>query len=141
MIPIGMAGEHKVETITPDDIPAFVAAVESAFHEDPGDDDVERITKKLEVDRTLVIRDGGKIVAGTSIYSRRMTVPGGEMPIAGVTQVGVRPTHRRRGMLTALMRRQLQDVHDRGTEAVAALWAAEGAIYGRYGYGLASLSG
>ena len=141
MIPIGMAGQHKVETITPDDIPAFVAAVESAFHDDPSDDDVERIKKKLEVDRTRVIRDGGKIVAGTSIYSRRMTVPGGEIPIAGVTQVGVRPTHRRRGMLTTLMRRQLKDIHEQGTEAVAALWAAEGAIYGRYGYGLASVSG
>jgi predicted acetyltransferase len=141
MIPIGMAGQHKVETITPEDIPAFVAAVEAAFHEDPSDADVDRIKKKLEVERTLVIRDGGKIVAGTSIYSRRMTVPGGEVPIAGVTQVGVLPTHRRRGMLTALMRRQLDDVREAGNEAVDALWAAEAAIYGRYGYGLASLSG
>jgi predicted acetyltransferase len=141
MIPIGMAEQHKVETITADDIRAFVDGVESAFHDDPTDDYVERIKKKLEVDRTLVIRDGGKVVAGTSIYSRRMTIPGGEIPIAGVTQVGVRPTHRRRGMLSALMRRQLQDVHDQGAEAVAVLWAAEAAIYGRFGYGLASLCG
>jgi predicted acetyltransferase len=58
--------------------------------------------------------------------------------MAGVTQVGVRPTHRRRGMLTALMRRQLADVRVAGDEAVAALWASESAIYGRFGYGLAS---
>jgi predicted acetyltransferase len=141
MIPIGMAGQHKVDTITADDIPAFVASVEAAFHDDPSPGDVDRITKRLEVDRTLAIRDGGRIVAGASIYSRRMTVPGGEVPIAGVTQVGVAPTHRRRGMLTAMMRRQLDDVHAACTEAVAALWAAEAAIYGRFGYGLASLSG
>jgi predicted acetyltransferase len=141
MIPIGMAGQHKVETITAEDIPAFVTGVEAAFHDDPAPGDVERITKKLEVDRTIAIRDGEKIVAGASIYSRRMTVPGGEVPIAGVTQVGVQPTHRRRGMLTAMMRRQLDDVRAEGKEAVAALWAAEAAIYGRFGYGLASLSG
>jgi predicted acetyltransferase len=141
MIPIAMAGQHKVETITAEDIPAFVAGVEAAFHDDPSPGDVERITKKLELDRTIAIRDGERIVAGASIYSRRMTVPGGEAPVAGVTQVGVSPTHRRRGMLTAMMRRQLDDVHAAGNEAVAALWAAEAAIYGRFGYGLASLSG
>jgi predicted acetyltransferase len=140
MIPIGMAGQHKVDTITADDLPDFVAAVESAFHEDVTDADIKRFRKKLEVDRTLAIRDRDKIVAGTSIFSRRLTIPGGELPIAGVTMVGVRPTHRRRGMLTALMRRQLDDVHEAGNEAVAALWAAEGAIYGRFGYGLAALA-
>jgi len=140
MIPIGMAGQHKVDTITADEIPAFVAAVEGAFHEDPTSEDIERITKKLEVDRTLAVRDGGNVVAGTSIYSRRMTVPGGELPFAGVTQVGVLPTHRRRGLLTALMRRQLDDVRAAGNEPIAALWAAEGAIYGRFGYGMAALA-
>jgi predicted acetyltransferase len=141
MIPIGMAAQHKVDTITEEDVPAFVAAVEAAFHADPAPDYVERLKTKLEIDRTVVVRDGDEIVAGASIYSRRMTVPGGELPIAGVTQVGVLPTHRRRGLLTAMMQRQLNDIHDAGDEAVAALWAAEAAIYGRYGYGLASLSG
>jgi predicted acetyltransferase len=129
----------EAEPITADDVPAFVETVEAAFHEAVSPGDVERIRKKLELDRTLVVRDGGRIVAGTSIYSRRLTVPGGEMPVAGVTQVGVLPTHRRRGMLTKLMRRQLADVHDAGREAVAALWASEPVIYGRYGYGLATL--
>jgi predicted acetyltransferase len=141
MIPIGMAAQHKVDTITAEDIPDFVAAVEAAFHDDVTSDDVERIKKKLEVDRTIVVRDAGTIVAGASIYSRRLTVPGGEVPVAGVTQVGVVATHRRRGLLTAMMERQLNDIHDAGTEPVAALWAAEAAIYGRFGYGLASLSG
>jgi predicted acetyltransferase len=50
----------------------------------------------------------------------------------------VLPTHRRRGVLRAMMRAQLDDVHERG-EPLAALWASEETIYGRYGYGLASL--
>ena len=94
----------------------------------------------LEPERTLVLRDGEQIVAATAIYTRRISVPGGEVPVAGVTQVGVRPTHRRRGLLTALMRRQLDDVHEAGAEAIAALWASETVIYGRYGYGWAALA-
>jgi len=125
--------------ITADEIPAFAAAIEGAFHHDPSADDVERLRRKLEPERSLVMRDGEQIVATTSIYSRRMTVPGGELPIAGVTQVGVLATHRRRGMLTALMRRQLADIHELGQEAVAALWATESGIYGRFGYGVASM--
>ena len=125
--------------ITADEIPAFAEAIEGAFHEDPLADDVERLRKKLEPERSLVIRDGERIVATTSIYSRRMSVPGGELPVAGVTQVGVLATHRRRGMLTALMRRQLADIHGLGQESVAALWATESGIYGRFGYGIASM--
>jgi predicted acetyltransferase len=56
-----------------------------------------------------------------------------------VTQTGVLPSHRRRGLLTAMMRRQLEDVRAAG-EPVAALWASETAIYGRFGYGLATLA-
>jgi predicted acetyltransferase len=125
--------------ITADEIPAFAQAIEAAFHDVPTPAAVDRLRKKLEPERSLVIRDGEQIVATTSIYTRRMTVPGGELPIAGVTQVGVLATHRRRGMLTALMRRQLADIHELGNEAVAALWATESGIYGRFGYGVASM--
>ena len=65
-----------------------------------------------------------------------LSVPGGQLPCAGVTVVGVLPTHRRRGILDRLMRAQLADVRERG-EPVAALWASEETIYGRFGYGLA----
>ena len=61
------------------------------------------------------------------------------MPIAAVTLVGVQPSHRRRGILTQMMRRQLDHAHERG-EPVAALWATEGSIYPRFGYGLATTS-
>jgi predicted acetyltransferase len=66
-----------------------------------------------------------------------MRVPGAMAAVAGVSMVAVLPSYRRRGVLSALMRRQLSDVAERG-EAVAALFASETAIYGRYGYGRAS---
>ena len=89
----------------------------------------------------LAAVDGGAIVGGAGAYLFDTTVPGGgRVPTAGVMAVGVLPTHRRRGALTALMRRQLEDAHERG-EPLALLFAAEGGIYSRFGYGLASLAG
>ena len=85
--------------------------------------------------------DGDEIVGGAGAYLFDTTVPGGaQVATAGVMAVGVLPTHRRRGVLTAIMRRQLADAHERG-EPIAMLYAAEGGIYGRFGYGLASLAG
>jgi predicted acetyltransferase len=145
MIPIGMTLDFKLTGVEPapitaDELADFREAVSAAFHGDNPEHYVEQLRTIFEPERSLVLRDGDRIVAGTSIYTRRLSVPGGEVPVAGVTQVGVRPTHRRRGMLTALMRRQLEDVRDAGDEAIAALWASESVIYGRFGYGLATLT-
>jgi predicted acetyltransferase len=85
-------------------------------------------------------RDDGTIIGGAGAFPFEMTVPGGQVKCAGVTVVGVYPTHRRRGALTAMMRAQLDDVRERG-EPIAALWASEERIYTRYGYGLASWTG
>jgi predicted acetyltransferase len=126
--------------VSAEELPAFVEAVVTAFHGELKPERLERLRRVLDPELTLALRDRGRIVAATAIYPRRMTVPGGELPVAGVTQVGVLPSHRRRGLLTALMKRQLADVHERGEAAVAALWASESAIYGRYGYGLATMA-
>src|SRR3989442_11396289 len=77
------------------------------------------------------------MVAAAGICTYEMTVPGGTLPCGGVTRVSVLSTHRRRGLLTAMMRRQLDDMHERG-EPLAALYASEAPIYGRFGYGLAT---
>ena len=84
--------------------------------------------------------DGEQIVGGAGAFQFDLTVPGGPVRAAGVTVVGVLPTHRRRGILRELMRVQLEDVHARG-EPLAVLWASEAGIYGRFGYGLASVCG
>ena len=91
-----------------------------------------------EADRSTVAIDDGQLVGHTGAFSLRMTVPGAQVPVGGVTMVGVRPTHRRRGILRDLMRAQLTEIHEAGTEPLAALTASEAVIYGRFGYGLAA---
>ncbi|WP_017586241.1 GNAT family N-acetyltransferase [Nocardiopsis ganjiahuensis] len=82
-------------------------------------------------------REGEEEVIGTANhFPFEMTMPGGRFPVAGVTGVGVWPTHRRQGVLSSLMRRQLADIHADGVR-YAALWASEGSIYERFGYGMA----
>src|SRR5205823_4858740 len=89
---------------------------------------------------TLAAFEEGRIVATAGDWDMHLAVPGGnDVHAPGVTAVGVLPTHRRRGLLTALMRRQLDDFRGRG-EAVATLLAAESVIYGRFGYGWATTS-
>jgi GNAT superfamily N-acetyltransferase len=74
------------------------------------------------------------------VYPMTLAVPGDTLvPCAGLTWVGVHPDHRRQGVLTAMMRHHLEEVHAESGTSVSALHASEPAIYGRYGYGLASL--
>jgi predicted acetyltransferase len=115
----------------------FDRAVLAAFHREVTEEDRRAFRRTDEPERSLAWFDDGRIVAGTSIYTRHVTVPGAIVPCAAVTAVGVLPTHRRRGLLTAMMRRQLEEIRAAG-EPVAALWASEGAIYGRFGYGIAA---
>lgn len=98
----------------------------------------ERFSRLLPLDRMHAAWEGAAVVGGAGVLPFELTVPGAALPCAGVTVVGVLPTHRRRGILNALMRAQLADVRERG-EPLAALWASEETIYGRFGYGLAAL--
>jgi predicted acetyltransferase len=120
-----------------EELRAALAIGSVAFSEELRDDDYERARKTLERERVLCAYDDGTPVGVAAALTFRLTVPGGEVPAAGVTWVGVAPTHRRRGILREFMRRQLADVHERG-EPLAILWASEAAIYGRFGYGLAA---
>jgi predicted acetyltransferase len=104
------------------------------------EDRMQRWVDQLGLDRTHAAFSNGKIVGGAAAFTFNMTVPGGDVPTAGVSVVGVYPTHRRRGILRSLMRAQLDDVHERG-EPMAALWASEEPIYGRFGYGVAGFCG
>lgn len=79
-----------------------------------------------------------ELVGIATAFSYDLSVPGAEVPAAGVSWVGVLPTHRRRGVLTALMRAQLHGIRDAGREPIAILWASEPQIYGRFGYGQAT---
>jgi predicted acetyltransferase len=91
-----------------------------------------------EPDRSLGAWDGSECVGTAGAFSFRVTVPGGaSVPTAGVTMVSVAGTHRRRGVLTSMMRRQLDDIRSWG-EPLAVLTASEPAIYGRFGYAAAT---
>lgn len=107
---------------------------------EPTEERAQTVLRFVEPGRMHAAFDGDAIVGGAGVFSFDLTLPGGRVPAAGVTVVGVMPTHRRRGVLTALMRDQLEDAHRRG-EPTAMLWASEGGIYGRFGYGVASLCG
>ncbi len=122
------------------EIPTVARLVESIFLTDLREEDRDPELRLYEPDRSLVIFEGSTPVASAVALTRDLTVPGGPVPAACVSWVAVAPTHRRRGLLTRLMRRQLTEWHDQGREAVAVLWASEGAIYGRFGYGVASQS-
>lgn len=140
-----MTGQRSEWKVTGVDRQGY-AAVAPVLHESllfPGDpvSFLERWRPLMDAQgygRVLVAWDGEQAVGSTNAFPFEMTLPGGPRPVAGVTAVGVWPTHRRRGVLTALMRRQLADTRERG-EKVAALWASEGGIYGRFGYGAASV--
>ncbi|WP_051713716.1 GNAT family N-acetyltransferase [Streptomyces sp. NRRL WC-3626] len=109
-----------------------------AFGGVPEPDEERELFRELtEVDRSLGVWDGGWVgTAGAFTFG--LTVPGGaSVRAAGVTMVGVAATHRRRGVLTSMMRRQLDDVRSWG-EPLAVLTASEPAIYGRFGYGAAT---
>jgi predicted acetyltransferase len=110
------------------------------FGAPPTEEQLDRFSKLLPLDRMHAALDGGEIVGGAGSFPLELSVPGGVQPCAGVTVVGVYPTHRRRGVLRTLMDAQLRDLHERG-EPIAALWASEETIYGRFGYGLASWAG
>jgi predicted acetyltransferase len=110
-----------------------------AFGESLEESDWERERKTLPAERALVAFDDGRAVGLAGAYAFELTVPGAQLPCAGVTWVGVLPTHRRRGILRGFMKQQLADAKEWG-EPIAALWASEGPIYGRFGYGLAAPS-
>ena len=105
----------------------------------PDAESSERFSRNLALDRTYSIRLDGEPAGGGGVFPFELTVPGGRVRAGGVTVIGILPPYRRRGLLSALMRRQLDDMHERG-EHVAYLWATDDRIYGRFGYGMASLT-
>ncbi|MEW1750470.1 GNAT family N-acetyltransferase [Streptomyces angustmyceticus] len=114
-------------------------ALDRAFGGVPPSEENRALRRALtEVERALAVWDDGDCVGTAGAFSFGLTVPGGaEVPVAGVTAVSVRATHRRRGLLRSMMRQQLADVRERG-EPLAVLTASEPAIYGRFGYGPAT---
>jgi predicted acetyltransferase len=127
----------EIRTITEDEFAEWVGSMERAFGGTPSPEDIAFERSVTELDRAYGAFDGGRIVGNAAAFTMPMTVPGGDVSVGYVTGVGVSPTHRRRGINSTLMTTLLENAHDRG-EAIDVLYASEGGIYGRFGYGLAS---
>ncbi|MEU3459973.1 GNAT family N-acetyltransferase [Streptomyces sp. NPDC006733] len=129
----------EVRTLDAERWDEWYGMLERAFGGPPESREERALWRELtECERSLAVWDGDEVVGTAGAFSFRLAVPGGALvPAAGVTMVSVQPTHRRRGVLTSMMRRQLDDVRAAG-EPLAVLTASEPAIYGRFGYGLAT---
>ena len=129
---------YPIRPVAEDELAGFLAVDQQASHDAPMSERARaNLLARLEFDRTLAAFGGDTIVGAAGAFSFQMRVPGAMAAVAGVSLVAVLPSHRRQGILSALMRRQLADVSERG-EAVAVLFCSESGIYGWYGYGRAS---
>ncbi|GIF81714.1 GNAT family N-acetyltransferase [Catellatospora bangladeshensis] len=111
--------------------------IQRSFLNDDGGREWDEERALFEPERAVLAVDGDRVVGHVGTYTRELSVPGGVLPAGFVTAVAVAGTHRRRGLASTMLTRQLTDIRERG-EALAVLWASEGGIYGRYGYGMAS---
>jgi predicted acetyltransferase len=130
----------EIRTCTDEEFAAGISPIWQYFGEGPDEEGIERFRRVLPADHINAAFDGDEVVGSASSYPVQMTIPGGPVPTAGITLVGVRPTHRRRGILSKLMQQLLARARERG-EPVAALWVAEETIYGRFGCGMTSING
>jgi predicted acetyltransferase len=129
----------EIRSVGADEMKAYIGVLGTAFGETLPDEQVEDEMKTFELDRSIAAFDAGRIVGTGGAYSMELTLPGpaARVPVGGLTAISVLPTHRRRGILRAIMLRHFEEVESRG-EPVSVLFASESLIYGRFGYGLAT---
>jgi len=129
---------YEIVEINEDNLMDLHRVAHTAFGDQFRQERVDDENLVVEFDRMMGVADGADLVASGGAYSLELTLPGGNLvPMAGVTWVSCLPSHRRRGILTQMMRHQLDDVAARG-ESIAGLGASEAVIYNRFGYGIAS---
>jgi predicted acetyltransferase len=126
--------EYVLRTATEQDREGLIRVRREAFGVTGSPDPDNTYHTVVELDRNHLVEQDGQVVGAVGAFTRDMAVPGGVIPVAHVTGVVVSPVHTRRGLLRRMITQQLRDT----PEAVAALWASEGRIYQRFGYGLAA---
>jgi predicted acetyltransferase len=131
----------EIRPTTDEDLDVFVDTVHAAFGRFP-ETPIEGgglWWSALEMDRCLLaLTADGRPVGTAATHSFELTLPGETLvPAPGVTAVGVLPSHRRQGVLSAMMRHQLTEFRARG-DFLSVLLASEAPIYGRFGYGPAT---
>ena len=129
----------EIRTITEEEFGQWSKADGLGFGYHTTDEQVALSRSFTEVDRTFAAFDGSNIVGTTTTRTTAITIPGGSAKLGYVDDVSVIPTHRRRGIMTGMMRSQLDQMRERG-EPMAALGASESLIYERFGFGIATWS-
>ena len=132
--------DFTTRPITEDESDQFREAMVRGFGDDLDNEEFppERFADLVPLDRTVAAFEAGEIVGTLGAFPFEITVPGGKtVAMAGTTFATVAPTHRRRGVLTAMMRDHLADTISCEVP-LAGLWSSESLIYGRYGFGVAS---
>lgn len=130
----------EVRACRANELSRFLDTCLRSFHQHLRDIELVRDSKLLRPERALAAFDSEDIVGTAGAFEFSLSIPGGEVSTAGVTMVGVLPSHRRKGILRGLMRFQMDDARERN-EPIAILLASEDAIYQRFGYGLAADQG
>ncbi len=121
-----------------DEYAAFIRAAARGFGSQISDDMLPVLTPPLKHGRILAAYEGGDVVGTFAVFPLAMNVPEGRSArTAVVSEVAVLPTHRRRGILTRMMERQLREAYEAG-DVLANLGASESVIYGRFGFGIAT---
>ncbi len=131
----------KYRVIAEDELQHWRSMVRRGFNAQIHPDEIERMRKdRADADRLFGAYEDGILVATGGTDSHVMSVPGGaELPTAAIAYVGTAATHRRRGLLTGMMRSLLDQSRDR-EEPLSVLWASESGIYSRYGFGQATFA-
>ncbi len=127
----------EYRAVSPEEVVDWLRVCSTAFGHALPEASLESEARVAEPDRSVAAVEAGRMVGSGANFSFTLAVPGATLPAAGVTAIGVLPTHRRRGVLRGLMDRVLDDVVAR-EEPVAVLWASESGIYSRFGFGAAT---
>lgn len=127
----------EIRLVPEDRFAEYIRTAEIAFSETLDDDLIGRIELVADKKRFLCAIDNDRFVGTSGVFTQRLSVPGGDVAAGGITFVTIVPSHRRRGLMSGMMRAMIDDCHRRG-EPIAMLWAAEGAIYQRFGFGQAT---
>jgi predicted acetyltransferase len=142
-----IADHLELRTLAETDLDQVLDLDEMVFNDPPQPDQVRAMAKDLfELDQGrgigIFASDGhnDELAGVGAISGLEMAVPGGLLPLAGVLLIAVKPTYRRRGLMSRMIRHQLHTLHEEGLEPLAGLTASESVIYGRFGYGVATYS-
>lgn len=129
-----MSMDIELRFVGEDEYAAFLRAAARGFGGQISDDMLPVLSAPLKHGRILAAYEGGNVVGTFAVYPLAMNVPEGRSArTAVVSEVAVLPTHRRRGILTRMMERQLREAYEAG-DVLANLGASESVIYGRFGF-------